>query len=399
MAAALDSDPSAVETLRANRGIGPAIVVRRDIREFGPRAMERRLLQDYPDARISIITAGPPCQGWSQVGRGKLRSLGRLAEDQDPFEDPRNRLYRHFIRYVSHFQPAACVMENVPGMARYKGQDMSVAVRNEIEQAGYQVSLLSLSATQLGVPQLRTRLLFVGIKEDLGARFIAPSRPPEELDLPPREIVVNDAIRDLPWIRDGAKREAIRYAPRKPKSRYSRLLRPAWMDGSVSGHITRSHRQEDIEAFAFLPQGGIYRDLPKRFRRYRVDIFPDKYRRLSWERPSPCLTAHLSKDCYSHIHPSQSRTISVREAARLQGFPDWYRLEGSMGSRYRLLGNAVPPLVSYAIGKALAESLSLGPSANWHAFSEFAKARITSSSAALHRDAMDMNPLTGAAAS
>jgi DNA (cytosine-5)-methyltransferase 1 len=365
MAAALDVDPSAVKTMKANRGVTPAIVVKRDIRKFGPRAMERRLRDFSRKIQVGLVVAGPPCQGWSQVGRGKLRSLGRFADAQGPFDDPRNRLYRSFLRYLDHFKPVACVMENVPGMASYQGQNVSEIVKEAIASLGYRVVLFSLEAQRLGVPQVRNRLLFVGVREDQGAALTVPSVAPEDLNLPSRWQSVRDAIRDLPWIPAGRKIEPIRYPHTRSASRYIRLLRPGWMNGSIDGHITRWHGSQDIAAFGLMPEGGIYRDLPARLRRYRVDIFPDKYRRLSWDMPSPCLTAHLSRDCYSHIHPSQSRTISVREAARLQSFPDWYRLEGSMGNRFRLIGNAVPPLVAYSIAKAIADSLSIKCDMNW----------------------------------
>jgi DNA (cytosine-5)-methyltransferase 1 len=107
----------------------------------------------------------------------------------------------------------------------------------------------------------------------------------------------------------------------------------------------------DLEAFSLMPQGGLYADLPERLQRYRTDIFPDKYRRLRWNGVSGTITAHLSKDCYQHIHPIQNRTISVREAARIQSFPDCFRFHGSMGDRYRQIGNAVPPLMAWGVAE------------------------------------------------
>src|SRR5690606_15644096 len=90
---------------------------------------------------------------------------------------------------------------------------------------------------------------------------------------------------------------------------------------------------------------------PRRLKRYRTDIFPDKYRRLKWNSVSGTITAHLAKDCYQHIHPKQNRTISIREAARIQSFPDSFRFVGNMGERFRMIGNAVPPLMAWAIAE------------------------------------------------
>jgi len=209
-------------------------------------------------------------------------------------------------------------------------------------------------------------LIFVGIRDDLGTTFSPPSSLPDDLELEGGNPVVRDAIRDLPWIPAGTRKESIAYRPRCPVSDYEWLLRPSWMNDVIDAHVTRWHRPQDLRALRLLSQGGIYADLPRHLRRYRTDIFRDKYRRLSWDASSPCLTAQLSKDCYSHIHPSQARTISIREAARLQGFPDWYKLEGNLGDRYRLLGNAVPPIVAYAIAVSVREALGQRATMGWH---------------------------------
>ena len=365
IAAALDFDRSAIRTLRANHFVSPALVIKRDIRRFGPRAMATRLRGTSPNLKVDLIIGGPPCQGWSKVGRGKLRSLGRFGDGKDPFADPRNRLFTSFIRYVRHFLPRVCVMENVSGMAHYQGQDLTGLVRDRISSLGYRVAVSHIDASQLGLPQKRPRVIFVGLRDDLGRTFTPPSAAPSDLALR-RQTVVRDAIRDLPWIRDGSRRESLRYFRDRKLARYARLLRPAWLNGTVDAHVTRWHRTQDIRAFRFLSEGGVYADLPQSFQRYRVDIFRDKYRRLAWDEPSPCLTAHLAKDCYSHIHPSQARTISIREAARLQGFPDWYQLEGNMGQRYRLIGNAVPPLVAYALAVSIRQQLGERVKYTWH---------------------------------
>ncbi len=345
-----------------------------DIRRLRPNTVQDRLSSLSKGARVDLVVGGPPCQGWSKVGRGKLRSLGLQDPRRDPFSDPRNRLFRSFIRYTEYFRPRACVMENVPGMANFHGRDLTGVVAREIANLGYDLTVTRIDSDRLGVPQHRSRLLFVGLREDLGAGFTAPSSPPCEVELD--RPVVRDAIGDLPRIPDGARRELVRYRPRSRPPEYARLLRPRWMDGQLDAHVTRWHRRQDIRAFGTLHQGGTYADLPQRFRRYRADIFRDKYRRLAWNEPSPCVTAHLSKDGYSHIHPSQARTISVREAARIQSFPDWYRLRGNMGERFRLLGNAVPPLAAYAVALAIKESLGEKASCSWHEFASMHRKKL-----------------------
>src|ERR671936_1550143 len=102
-----------------------------------------------------------------------------------------------------------------------------------------------------------------------------------------------------------------------------------------------------------MDDGTLYSDLPQRLRRYRSDIFTDKYKRLSWDGLSRTITAHLAKDGYWYIHPEQHRTLSVREAARIQTFPDWFRFAGEPSHRYRQIGNAVPPMLGEVVGRCL----------------------------------------------
>jgi DNA (cytosine-5)-methyltransferase 1 len=129
-------------------------------------------------------------------------------------------------------------------------------------------------------------------------------------------------------------------------------------NGILTDHICRDNPQ-DIKAFKSLKQGMKYYQLEKKYKRYREDIFPDKYKKLYWNRPSWTITAHLGKDCYTHIHPRQARTISIREAARLQSFKDDFRFFGNIGERFRQIGNAVPPFMSWGIAEFIKSSIKL----------------------------------------
>src|SRR3989442_13796087 len=120
----------------------------------------------------------------------------------------------------------------------------------------------------------------------------------------------------------------------------------------IHDHIKREVRPDDAEAFALLPEGGTYRDVPAHLRRYRSDIFTDKYKRLSRDELSRTITAHLARDGYWYIHPDQDRTLSVREAARVQAFPDWFRFDGEPSLCSRQIVNAVPPFPHEAIGQS-----------------------------------------------
>jgi DNA (cytosine-5)-methyltransferase 1 len=174
----------------------------------------------------------------------------------------------------------------------------------------------------------------------------------------PRLTSVSDAFRDLPALENGAEENPSIYHPTAGRpSRYAQLMREG-ANGLLTDHICRRYNGQDVKAFAMMKQGMKYFQLPSSFKRYRDDIFPDKYKKLVWRHASWTVTAHLSKDCYTHIHPLQPRTISIREAARLQSFPDSFRFFGNMGDRFRQIGNAVPPFMAWGIAEFVKRGLS-----------------------------------------
>ena len=352
-AVAIDHNAMAVETLKANFGhLGTKALVR-DLATFRPEHLAAELAAAGEPHHFDVIIGGPPCQGWSSVGRGKIRSLrnpgGRRQEDGDP----RNELYKNFLRYVEYFQPSVAVMENVPGMLSHNGTNVAERVAGSLADVGYTVSWKLLDASDYGVPQVRKRLFFVGVRSDLATTF----QFPEPVDASGRrlfdEVTVKDAIGDLPVIKNGARKWVRPYTYRGTPSSFAKRMRANADPATVFDHVCRMQNDQDLEAFRLMKQGGWYRDLPKSLKRYREDIFQDKYKKLYWRKPSWCVTAHLSKDCYTHIHPSQTRTISVREAARLQSFPDCFYFAGAMGAKFQLIGNAVPPLLAEFIARSV----------------------------------------------
>jgi DNA (cytosine-5)-methyltransferase 1 len=320
---------------------------------LSPAALRESLVREGISPEFGVIIGGPPCQGWSKVGRGKLRSL-RPARIH---EDPRNQLYKRFLNYVSLFRPAVAVMENVPGMLSHGGRNVAQDVADSLVDCGYRVSWSLLNASFYGVPQVRERLFFVGVRNDLGVSFEFPAAftKPGKRKYP--DVTVRQAVGDLPVIRNGSREWTRPYRPRGTVSAYAKLMRLKADPATLFDHVCRTQNDQDLEAFAIMKQGGWYRDLPKHLKRYRDDIFEDKYKKLYSDKPSWCVTAHLSRDCYTHIHPTQPRTISVREAARLQSFPDCFYFAGGMGSKFRLIGNAVPPLLAEKIARAVREQV------------------------------------------
>jgi DNA (cytosine-5)-methyltransferase 1 len=352
--AAVDSDVPALRSHELNWREQHGLVLNRDLSRFSPADLYGLLKGQLHD--VTAIIGGPPCQGWSRAGRGKIRSIRGAASSLR--EDPRNLLYRRFLEFVSEINPPICVMENVPGMSSIEGVDVAAAVKQNIEDLGYTCSYSVVNARWFGVPQDRRRLIFLGVRDDLGSalsmkgirRFAAQFRRELLGGLSPRETVRN-ALSDLPVLESGCGEDPQIYSrnPWRP-SRFSKLMRVG-SNGLVTDHVVRSHNEQDLEAFSTMHEGMLYADLDEQYKRYRDDIFKDKYRRLYWDRPSWTITAHLAKDGYSHIHPEQHRTLSIREAARLQSFPDNFRFFGNIGDRFRQIGNAVPPLMGWGIAE------------------------------------------------
>lgn len=353
---AIDNDVAAARTHELN--FPHALTLHRDLTAFGPKDLEA-LLGGRPRGLFAIV-GGPPCQGWSTAGRGKLRSLDASARSL--FHDPRNRLYRRYLEFVDYFRPPICVMENVPGMLSIEGRNVAEAILTHFADIGYRASVALVNARWFGVPQDRRRLIFLGVRKDLRSSISAAALETyaarfrrEVLGLPPHDTTIWQAIGDLPSITHGTHEDPQPYrAPRK-LSRYAQLMRRS-SNGMLTDHVTRSHNAQDLEAFAVMPQGGLYHQLDQRLKRYRDDIFKDKYRKLRWDALAGTVTAHLAKDCYAHIHPAQPRTVSIREAARFQSFPDDFRFFGNMGDRFRQIGNAVPPLMSFGIASYIRET-------------------------------------------
>lgn len=353
---AIDNDVAAMRTHEIN--FPQCVPLRRDLTSFTAGEL-LEVLGGRP-RRLLAVVGGPPCQGWSTAGRGKLRSL--TGATSDLLRDPRNRLYVRFLGFVDDLRPPICVMENVPGMLSIQGLNLADVIRRNYEDIGYRCTVGLVNAASFGVPQDRRRLIFLAVRNDLAlelsatalARYAVRFRC-ELVGLAAATTTVRQAIADLPIIEHGCEEDPQLYrAPARKPTRYAQLMRQK-SNGVITDHVTRKHNEQDVEAFASMPEGGIYAGLDSRYKRYRDDIFKDKYRRLRWDGPAGTVTAHLAKDCYTHIHPGQPRTISIREAARLQSFPDDFRFFGNIGDRFRLIGNAVPPLMAYGVAMFVAE--------------------------------------------
>lgn len=302
---------------------------------------------------IDLIAGGPSCQGFSTHGK-------RMQDD------PRNFLFKHFVRLVDEVRPKMFLMENVKGMLTYgKG-----SFRRQIEEAfievGYRTDFTHVVAADYGVPQMRHRILFIGTRiDDIRLSFPQRTHGDPEQGLKPY-VSVEDAIGDLPLMEREYKRDAWDYAraPQNPYQVYCRTGAPS----QVSLHIGRPLSKQAQALAEHIAQGQGLRAapvevLPARFKKMRTistgalrKDCTTLYYRLDPSRPSYTITCNYKNVASGpFLHPWEDRAISHREAARFMSFPDHYQFMGA--SFPRQIGNAVPPLLGRAIGEEMIKSL------------------------------------------
>lgn len=306
-------------------------------------------------ADIEVLAGGPPCQPFSKAGRSGIRHLVERGE-RDP-EDKRRDLWRAYLEVVQLARPKVVIMENVPDMALDNEMFILRSMMEELEQIGYSVAERVIDTWRYGVPQFRQRLILVALRDNVQFDW------PEEAT---KKVTVWNAIGDMPEVEGGWRPPggADGWAEYKgPVTEFQKYIRrnvPLDESNRLYDHITRPVREDDREAFELMTAETKYSELPDHLRRYRSDIFDDKYKRLDENDLSRTITAHIAKDGYGFIHPRQSRTLTVREAARLQTFPDDFRFSGPPSAAFRQIGNAVPVRLGAEVGAAALRALNRG---------------------------------------
>ncbi|WP_308285867.1 DNA (cytosine-5-)-methyltransferase [Actinoplanes hulinensis] len=343
---AVDHYPEAVETHRHHHA---GLSVDWDL---GDPDRVRQVADLIGQAGVELLAGGPPCQPFSKAGRSKIRHRVRHGL-RDPYDERRD-LWRSFLEVVRLARPPAVIMENVPDMALDKEMFILRTMVHELEALGYAVEERVVDTWRYGVPQFRQRLILVALRD--GAAFQWPAESPDKP-------TVWNAIGDLPEVEGGWRPPggAEGWADYQgPKTDFQRRMRRYVADedqAKVFDHITRPVRPDDLKAFELMDANTRYSELPAEVKRYRDDIFDDKYKRLDKDGRSRTITAHIAKDGYWYIHPEQHRTITVREAARLQTFPDNFRFAGPPSAAFKQIGNAVPPMLGEHLGRAVSASL------------------------------------------
>lgn len=310
---------------------------------------------------LDLLAGGPPCQGFSIIG-------SRLVMD------PRNDLFREFLRFGDEFRPRAMVMENVPGMATLAGGRILRHVVDGFNEIGYQVGFAELLAAQYGVPQMRWRMVFVAFRRDLGIppnmgfpkpthgrRGIGELVPNCTISQEDTEgfVCTRDAIGDLPAIMAG---EEGREYGGQPISQFQRAMRKG-AGRELFNHYAPKLSVQTLARISALRAGQDWRDLPfdllpEGMKRAKRKDHTRRYSRMTWEGvPRSIITRFRDPKSGEYTHPEQHRTISIREAARIQSFPDRFAFEGSYSEQYDQVGNAVPPMFAEVIGREVAACL------------------------------------------
>jgi DNA (cytosine-5)-methyltransferase 1 len=389
---ATDKDKDSCISFQLNHS--DSIVECTDILKIVPSELLDRL--NLKQGQLDVLVGGPPCQGFSTYGK------------RDP-NDSRNQLYKNYLEFIKSFYPKVFIIENVVGILSMCGGIIINDILNYTRGLGYEVDLKILDVSNYGIPQLRKRVFIIGSRLHKKIHFPVPTNGSKEKNdlfstLDPI-LTVRDAISDLPEFvftpsdiekeieyihmpnNDYQKfmRGDLKFVPTHSSKRMMglRRLRLLLMKPGDYGNELRTRilgeglPRDFFEQFSASSLEDAFEGCRKQDKKKTEELmnllknghheideilkfidsggFANKYRRLKWDYPSHTLVAHMSRDCSDFVHPEYDRFISVREASRLQSFPDWYRLFGSQFSQLKQIGNAVPPLMSLALAKSIAE--------------------------------------------
>ena len=311
--------------------------------------------QRLDGGELDGIIGGPPCQAYSTIGRASNKFKKST--------DKRIYLYKYYLDFLNKYKPRFFIFENVKGLLSFKdlsGELLLPKIICEFDKCGYEVDYQIVDASDYGVAQKRERLILVGHRKDLilGNSFFDCLA--KYVETAP---TIKELFDDLPIIKSGGSSHKYRCdALSEFVKRYIRKK-----DDILTQHAARSHNENDLKIYKLVLKAKKkgknlkYIDIPKELQTHsNTTSFLDRYKVLDYNSVSHTVVAHISKDGHYYIHPDlkQNRSITVREAARIQGFPDNFYFEHSRTAAFKQIGNAVPPILSKKIAKAIIEFLS-----------------------------------------
>lgn len=325
-------------------------------------------IEDYIDEDIDIVVGGPPCQGFSEANRQRV------------IDDPRNKLYKYFVQAVEKIVPKFVVMENVKGMLKVANQVVEDYESLKVVKAGkeysYKVEYKVLNSVNFSVAQARERLIYIAIRNDvIEEKNITPKMIFDEIErscMGKKQYILQDALNDIKVLdapreknmnevdsdTTGKKIDINSYE--NNNNEYLSLINMGRSIPYTFNHKARYVSDVNYEIYKRLNPGDDATDekiadiMPYAHRNH---CFKDKYYKLHSDRPCRTITAHLRMDCHSHIHPTQIRAITPREAARIQSFPDDYLFWGAYLKTYMQVGNAVPSMMARGIASVIKKYL------------------------------------------
>lgn len=293
----VENNPDCIKTLEANFPWVP--FVNGDIRDI-----------NFEGARADVVSGGFPCQAFSQAGKKR------------GFADERGNLFFEYLRAIREIKPRAIITENVPGLLTHANGESFQLIIESFESLGYEVQHRILNANDYGVPQNRKRLIVIAKHESVAKPITFPA----------------------PCLYKPVLEDAIRYIMAGEGAQYSEAKK---------------------KIMEMIPEGGCWRDLPEEIQReYMGKSFYSSggrtgiAKRLAWYKPSPTLTCSPNQKQTERCHPTETRPLSIREYAKIQTFPDWFKFHGSLYSQYRQIGNAVPVMLAERIGQCVHEMLT-----------------------------------------
>lgn len=321
------------------------------------------------NSKVDLLIGGPPCQSFS--------SLGRAKDENAMQDDPRNYLFESYEKILNHFKPKIFVFENVTGLLTAKlGKEKTVNII--LKKLGKNYKLIKdpnkmvLNSCDYGVPQIRKRIILIGVRKDLKLEpeeiykniiktHYNPEASSKEKINKQKYVTVKEAISDLPKIKPGEGKKTVRHNVKIWNDFLFKIRKQD--DNFVHDHIARNHNEIDRRRYREMSKNKwTFKDLLEKnpaLNHIKQRVFGNSYVVQFWDKPARTIIAHLYKDGNQFIHPDyyQERTITPREAARLQSFPDDFVFEGAKTQQYKQIGNAVPPLMAEAIAKSIKKVL------------------------------------------
>ncbi len=301
---------------------------------------------------IDLIIGGPPCQAYSTIGRAATKNKKSF--------DLRNYLYQLYGRFLLEFKPKLFLFENVPGIKTAGNGQYYCSLKDEFRNFGYEIEDRMQNAADYGVIQRRERVIIIGWRKDIQFRY-------PEFENIENKWTVKDILFDLPELKAGESINIGKYIS-KP-SEYIKMFNIRNGSDILTQHIARPHNKKDLRIYKLAIEKWnknhkriMNFEIPDKIRTQKnISSFLDRFKVVSKDDLSHTLIAHIAKDGHHYIHPDieQLRSISIREAARIQSFEDNYYFEGPRTSIFNQIGNAVPPLLSYAIASKIRDIINV----------------------------------------